>query len=429
MKTLFRTLKKINIIKNASIYTISSILNSAIPFIFLPLLTTHLTPKDFGIVSSFQVLIGLISPFVGLGIDGAIEREYFKKTHKSFAIYLSNCLYIILTTSFFVGLIFYFFSSFFSELFVFPSNWFFTIIIVALGQFINIIILMLWQINEKAVLYGTYQILLTILNTTFSLFFIISLNLNWQGRVLAQTFIAGISIIFGFVLFWKKNLLKFKFQKSVVFSVFAFGLPLIPHAIGGWLTTWIDRIILGKLINISEVGIYTVAFQLVQIIAIIQLAVNTAFIPWLFKNLENGTYIIKLKIVKFSYFFIILIFIFSLLFSLIAPYFIYYFIGKDFRSAIKYIFLLSIAQSIRSIYFMTCNYIFYSGKTIYIGISTFITAIIHFSASYLFVSKFGAIGAAYGTVASSITSSLLTFFFASKLYNMPWNLKNSKTII
>ena len=45
-----------SIIKNTTIYTIGNILPQAAGFFLLPIYTKYLTPADYGIVSSMQVL-------------------------------------------------------------------------------------------------------------------------------------------------------------------------------------------------------------------------------------------------------------------------------------------------------------------------------------------------------------------------------------
>ena len=245
------------------------------------------------------------------------------------------------------------------------------------------------------------------------------LGFTWEGRVFSQLSVSIISIFFCLIVLYKSNYIKLAFSIDLYKSALFFGLPLIPHAIGGWLTTWADRFIINKLVGLHDSGVYTVAVQLVQIIVIIQLAINTAFIPWLYENLKNN---LKLKIVKLSYKLFIAIFAFSLLFAIFAPNLLHFFIGKDFRPSIKYVFWLSIAQGIKTIYYLTCNYIFYSGKTYLIAISTFLSAIIHFLLTYFFIKYLGVMGAVYASVLSSIFLTSITFLFSNFVIKMPWKL-------
>ena len=65
------------IIKNTSLYTLGNILPQAAGFILLPIYTRYLTPADYGIVSSMQVLSTILAVFFTLAIDRSIFRLYF----------------------------------------------------------------------------------------------------------------------------------------------------------------------------------------------------------------------------------------------------------------------------------------------------------------------------------------------------------------
>lgn len=86
------------LIRSASIYTLTNVINKAIPFLLLPILTRYLTPEDYGIVSMFGVLVSLVTPFTGLSIHGAIARMYYEIDSVDIKAYITNCLLILLLT-------------------------------------------------------------------------------------------------------------------------------------------------------------------------------------------------------------------------------------------------------------------------------------------------------------------------------------------
>ena len=65
------------LLKSSAIYTFSSVVNSAIPFLFLPILTRILTPSEYGIIAMFQISVSIVFPLVGLNLEGAIARKYY----------------------------------------------------------------------------------------------------------------------------------------------------------------------------------------------------------------------------------------------------------------------------------------------------------------------------------------------------------------
>lgn len=65
----------------SAVYLFSNILNAAIPFALLPILTRYLSPAEYGEVAMFNTLLGALGAFVGLNVVGAAGRKYFDCPH------------------------------------------------------------------------------------------------------------------------------------------------------------------------------------------------------------------------------------------------------------------------------------------------------------------------------------------------------------
>ena len=76
-----------------SAYLLSGILNAAIPFLLLPVLTRYLTPEAFGLLAVFQATVALMTPLCLLNTPGAISVAYFHITlRETLASYIFSCL-------------------------------------------------------------------------------------------------------------------------------------------------------------------------------------------------------------------------------------------------------------------------------------------------------------------------------------------------
>jgi O-antigen/teichoic acid export membrane protein len=69
-------------LKNIGIYTLSNVLNAAIPFILLPVLTQHLSTSDYGVISNYNALINILIPFIGLNLMAALQVVYVKNKNE-----------------------------------------------------------------------------------------------------------------------------------------------------------------------------------------------------------------------------------------------------------------------------------------------------------------------------------------------------------
>lgn len=410
------------LVRSAGIYTISNIVNQAIPFLIMPVLTRCLSPTDYGVTATFQVLVGFVAPFTGLSIQGAIARKYYDKDEVDLPKYIANCLLILLISSFLVGVVFWVGAHPISNLAVFPKEWLWAVIIVSVSQFVFQVTLTIWQVQTKAVKYGIYQNLLSALNVGLSLWFVVFLGMNWQGRLWAQILAGGIAGITGLFILWQGGWIKPKFDTTYIRSSLAFGIPLIPHAFGGWIMAATDRLFINKMVSVADTGIYSVGFQLAMVVGLVETSFNTAWVPWLYEKLGEKNPETNLKIVKFTYLYVAGIFVFALGLAFFAPWFLNFFVGKDFRSAGIFIFWLALARALEAMYYMTCNYIFYSTRTGFIAFATFFSAAVHIVATYVLIKLNGTIGAAQATVVSSLGLVILVWWFAARLHKMPWLL-------
>ena len=70
-----KKIAKSPLFKSFVAYTMGGALSSAVPFFLLPVLTRYLTPEDYGFVATFQAILVVTMPFVGVNLDGAIARS------------------------------------------------------------------------------------------------------------------------------------------------------------------------------------------------------------------------------------------------------------------------------------------------------------------------------------------------------------------
>ncbi len=417
---MIRKLLNNKLLGSAAIYTITSGINSAIPFFLMPILTRYLSPSDYGITAMFGVLVSFVTPFTGLNIDAAVMRQYYEKDEIDFPSYIGNCLFILLISTCLVGCMFYFLSEPISRVSSFPRQWLWVVIIVSMAQFISQIILMLWRVQVKPLSFGSYQIAQTIFNMGLTLWFVVGLGMAWQGRIKA-TLIA--TVLFGMVatyFLYKNGWVKWQYNNNYIKHALKFGVPMIPHALGGTIMTMTDRIFITNMVGLSATGLYSVGYSFGMIIGIIQDSFNKAYGPWLFEKLKADDSQYKRKIVKITYAYYIIIILLVIVLTLIAPWFLSFFVGEKFRGASVFIFWIGLGYAFNGMYKMVVNYIFYVEKTHILAWVTFFCAGINIILNYCFIKINGAVGAAQATTATFFLGFVLTWILSNRVYPMPW---------
>lgn len=420
---ILKTTLNSSLFKSGGIYLFSRVIYSSISILLLPFLTRYLSPTDYGIVIMFTALVTFVNPFTGLNIHASTGIRYFDGEDTDLPTYIGSCFFLLGINIIIVSTIFVFFANFISKITAIPADYLWMVIVICAGTSITRILLTLWQVQRNAFKYGLFLNLQTLAKVSLILLFVIGFKRSWKGALEAELFTIFISTILAMIILLKKNLIRFKFNKSYFKSAVNFGFPLIPHDIGAILITQTDRFFITNMINVGVTGIYSVGLQLGRIIELFASSFNLAYSPWLFKQLKKDDIRIKIKIVKFTYLYFVLILLFALFLSWALPFFLRIFVGDKFADASKYVPWFSFGFAFSGMYYMVANFIFFSGKTWAIAVVTTVCAIANIFANYILIKINGPLGAAQATAFVFLLNFIAVWLLSAKVYKMPWNLK------
>jgi O-antigen/teichoic acid export membrane protein len=406
--------------RSTAVYTIANLLNSSIPFLLIPVLTRYLSKGDYGVIAMFPVVTNLLTPLIGLNTHVAISIQYFHQDKINLPKFIYNCFLILLGTSVIIGVLFFLFKNFISELSQYPVQWIWLFPVFCFFQFISQVLLVLWINQAQPVKYGIFQVLQTLLNFVLSLVLIIQADFDWRGRIIGQaaaTIFAGCVAVY---IIFKSRLLKPEPDIQYIKKAVRFGLPLVPTTLSVFIITMTDRIFITQMIGVSSTGEYALGYQIGMILGILSDSYNNAWGPWLLKSLKENELSVKIKIVKYTYLYFLALIFAGLFISLAAPWFFDLFIGKEFRNAIIYIIWIVMGFVFSGMYKAVSNYIYFIEKSHILMWITAIAAVLNIVLNYVFIKINGAIGAAQATTVVNFVFFLLTWVAAIKYYQMPW---------
>lgn len=411
-------------LKKTLVYTFCAIFSAAIPFLLLPVLTRYLSPEEYGQIAMFNVFIAALAAIIGFSVHGAANRRFFDEdvSDIELARFNGNCFFILLISTALALLMLTFFDIHLASYLGIPNTWIYLGIANVFCGFVFNLRLGQWQIRGQAKSFGFLQITSSLIALSFSLLFIVLLRLGPEGRIYG---IVLSSVIVGFISYYtliNNKLFLFEYNQQDIKEALSFGIPLIPHVLGGFLILSLDRLLINKELGLEMTGIYMVAVGLGSALNIVFNSINKAYTPWLFGELKENNQDKKIDIVKYTYIYFVFLMLMSVIAFFIASPILKLIVGEKFHQSADVLPIIVVGQVFIGMYFVVTNYIFYVKKTKFLSYVTISCGLINFILLLIFIPMHGINGAAVAFLIANLLRFVATWVLSIKLYAMPWAL-------
>lgn len=420
---LLKKLQKNTLLTGSAVYLVSNILNALIPFALLPILTRYLSPEEYGEVAMFQALLGGLTAFVGLSMQGAAGRKFYDGHlgNDDLREFIGSCLQILLVTSLITLITLVGFSGQLSEWLGLDRHWILLAVVVTASSIVVQVRLGQWQVRKDAKQYGVMQVSQSLLNIFLSLTLVIVFAQGAGGRISAQILAAGFFAALALWLLRRDGLLKVMvWRPAFISEALRFGVPLIPHVGGMFLLASVDRFVINSELGLAQTGVYMVAIQFAAALSLVFDAINKAYVPWLFERLKRDDEQEKRLIVRFTYGWYLAIVCVAGMIFLVGPWVVTFVAGHQYAGAGDVVAWLALGQVFGGMYLMVTNYIFFSKRTGLLSMVTILSGLINVVLLLFLVDSFGLKGAAYAFCIAMAIRFLLTWWVAQKRHPMPW---------
>lgn len=419
-----------NLYKSFSLYTIGSFVEKGISFFLMPIFTFYLSTRDFGILALVTSVISFMVPIVGLGVSGAISVVYFNGDRKNYPSYFTSSILAPFCVSIILTIFVYLFREPITEYFEIPFYWILFVPLFCFFSFFNSMLLIDFQIKDEPINYIVYSLGNTVLNFIISLGLVYFFKLGFEARLIGQYFSVVFCFLVAFYLLRAKRKLIVRSISSVnITDSLSFGLPLVPHLIGGLVLNMADRLFIDHFCGKELLGIYNLAYVLGSVISIFGSAFVNAITPFSFKLFAENTTDSLNKVVKMYWVFIVFMILIFIGVYIFTPLIFKYFIDVKFVEATKYIIWITLGYFFQGIYFLFVNVIFYLKKTKILLYFSLFNIILNLSLNYFLIPILGPIGAAYATCISFFIFCFSIAIYSNSILPLPWLSIFSKKIM
>ncbi len=405
-----------NIQKASLFYILANLFNKGIAFLTVPVFTRLLSTSDYGIVTTYNSWVDILTVMLSLALYMAIrvafvdykeEKAAFLNTIITFTLFLSLTVVVV---AFLIG--------------KFIDSWGSVILIIAVIQGAASALLMDYQqylmMDLRYIKRSLYMALPNFLAVLLSILFIYYGNFKklYLGRIIPTAFVYfafGVAVI---ITVYSKS------RPAINMKYLKYGLrisfPLVLHGIALNILSQSDRTMITLLADASQTGIYSLVYNFSMIATVLTTALEGVWLPWFVNKIATG----EIELInKRAGVYIKVITYTMVAFILVGPEILKLLANNTYWEGISIIPPIVLSNYFIFAYTFYVNVEHIYKKTLGITINTLIAAILNIILNFIFIPKYGYIAAAYSTLVSFILSMLLHAWCSRKLEKNLFPLK------
>ena len=273
--------------KASTCYLIGNVFNKGIAFLTVPIFTRILSTSDYGIVTTYNSWIGIVTMLLGFALHMAIRSSFIDYSEKVDEYLTSTLLFTV----------------------VFSVSM--TVIVCSVSVLLNLsipfilILLCMLQSMSSAIIedYSYYLMmrfnykfrtmlmivpnLLSVVLSVLAMLYVFNTN-RYLGRVIPT---AIVTLFFGiFLVFLSIRRSGFVFNIEFLKHGLKISTPLILHGIALNILSQSDRTMITWLADASQTGIYSLIYNFSMIATVITTSLDGVWVPWFTKQMNNKGY-------------------------------------------------------------------------------------------------------------------------------------------
>ena len=412
--------KLLRIGKHQGAYFFAVFIYSAIPLLFLPVLTRYLAPSEYANISIFRFYMAIANTLIGSSISVIISKYFFKRDKTYIANLIGNSIVIIFAITLLISIIIYIFNDFFVQLINIPLFWILVIPWTSSFYIIFAIGLTVMRNQKKPKVFVKHKIGNSLINIFISSVLVVVFIYGWQGRILGIVFSFFIAALLSLYYLNKNSFLAFNISYSQIKKILKLFLPLVPNALQPIIIGQIGIFFMQYYYNKDLLGIYSVGFQISFAIKLLFIAISMSWSPFVYEQLSKQNMVKKIKLAR-NYYLLALILISGVAFIIIFSDIILKIISTPaYYDASKFIpwfafgfFFIGMSIFIQPILIL-------KEKHKYISMVSIANMILLIFSNILLIKLFGYIGIAMAFTISAFIQFFLYVFKAQIVFPLPW---------
>ena len=377
----------------------------------------HYGPSEYGLYQ-YALSLNLIFGVIVLFVDGKVVKKNFSKGDELRVLFNTVIAKVVLSLlSLIIGII--------------------LLVIIDESQKFNLIYLLLLVNNIVVNLvfgiecYFDYHlksknivVASNIANATSAVLQLVAVSLNFSiiaivYVVLFSSLIKTSIIFYQFHKYYEK-VITLIIEKTLIYSIIRESIPLAIAAAAAMIYARTDLIMIGSMLNMEQVGIYSISVQMISVVTIAISPIQISFYPKMIEWYNSNREIYYKKYQAISALTTWIYIMGATVTFIIAPILFDKFLVDDYSKSMDVFKILVLGTffmynaALRSSHFTLtkCTYV--------LMVSQIIAVFVNIVLNYLMISKYGIYGAAVATVITQFVSLFLSNLFFKKSKNIFW---------
>lgn len=404
--------------KNIFLFMISGFVPKILIFALVPIYTSCLTTREYGISDLISTTVTLLLPIFTLDIQDAVmrfamDKKCDRKDVFSIALKVIFIGFIIIL----VGVLII------SQLKIknLKNSYLLFFCIMYLTSAINNSVSLFCRGIDKVKVMVSAGILYSVVSVVSNIIFLVYLKWELTGYLIANSLGAAISLIWCFIAADLFSYIKFNTSKEVLKEMLMYSFPLIFSVLSWWVNNASDRYILTWISGIGISGLYAVSYKIPSILSVFQ---NIFFQAWSIsaikefdKNDSDGFISHMYTMLNFG---MVLLCSGVMIGNMIIAKILY---SREFFDAWRFVppLLISVVFNAMSLFIGSIFTAVKDTKTL--SISTIIGAVVNTICNFLFIYLFGGYGAALATLVGFAVTLVMRNIILKKHINLRINRK------
>ena len=404
--------------KASAFYLIGSLFNKGFAFLTVPIFTRILSTTDYGIVTTYNSWISILSMVMGFAIHMGIRAAFIDYKEK-----IDDFVSVTTTFTLLCGGVMCLFIG--GGAYLLRINVDLTLIVLcllqglatALVQNYSMYLMMQYRYKFRTALMILPN-LLSVGASVFAILFVVKTDL-YMGRIVPTALInAAFGLITVALVYARSHVL---YNREYLKYGLAISMPLVLHGIALNILSQSDRTMITWLADASQTGIYSLIYNFSMIATVITTSLDGVWVPWFTERLKNRE-IKSINDLAVDYINLMTYAMVGVMF--VGPEVVKLLASSKYWEGISIIPPVVLANYIIFAYTLYVNIEHFYKKTPYITVNTLIAAGSNLILNYIFIPLYGYVAAAYTTLFSYLLAFVLHARYAKKLEPDVYPLKS-----